>query len=100
MYRDKYHKYHTYTYYIAEVLQKINDKISELNNIPWRHKADWKMPPRSSRPLVLGGSSSTTCSSPVRGCEIARVSSHTFIAQQVVGNNVHELNKDGSSYEV
>jgi hypothetical protein len=22
------------------------------------------------------------------GCEIARVSSHTFIAQQVVGNNV------------
>jgi hypothetical protein len=37
---------------------------------------------------VLGGSSSTTCSSPVGGCETARVSSHTFIAQQVVGNNV------------
>ena len=29
-----------------------------------------------------------------------RVSSHTFIAQQVVGNNVHELTKGGSSYEV
>jgi hypothetical protein len=29
-----------------------------------------------------------------------RVSSHTFIAQQVVGNNVHELNKGGSACEV
>jgi hypothetical protein len=34
------------------------------------------------------------------GCEIARVSSHMFIAQQVVGNNVHELVKGGSSSEV
>jgi hypothetical protein len=34
------------------------------------------------------------------GCETARVSSHTFIAQQVVGNNVHELAKDESSREV
>jgi hypothetical protein len=34
------------------------------------------------------------------GCETARVSSHTFIAQQVVGNNVHELAKGGSSREV
>ena len=30
-------------------LTKINDKISELNIIPWRHKADWETPPRSSR---------------------------------------------------
>jgi hypothetical protein len=30
----------------------------------------------------------------------ARVSSHMFIAQQVVGNNVHELTKGGSSCEV
>jgi hypothetical protein len=30
----------------------------------------------------------------------ARVNSHTFIAQQVVGNNVHELAKGGSSFEV
>jgi hypothetical protein len=30
----------------------------------------------------------------------ARVSSHTFIAQQVLGNNVHELTKGGSSCEV
>jgi hypothetical protein len=30
----------------------------------------------------------------------ARVFSHTFIAQQVVGNNVHELTKGGSSCEV
>jgi hypothetical protein len=34
------------------------------------------------------------------GCETARVSSLTFIAQQVVGNNVHELAKGGSSREV
>jgi hypothetical protein len=34
------------------------------------------------------------------GCETTRVSSHTFIAQQVVGNNVHELAKGGSSREV
>jgi hypothetical protein len=34
------------------------------------------------------------------GCEIARVSSHTFTDQQVVGNNVHELAKGGSSREV
>jgi hypothetical protein len=34
------------------------------------------------------------------GCETARVSSYMFIAQQVVGNNVHELAKGGSSCEV
>jgi hypothetical protein len=34
------------------------------------------------------------------GCETARVSSHTFIAQKVVGNNVHELTKGVSSCEV
>jgi hypothetical protein len=40
------------------------------------------------------------------GGETTRVSSHTFIAQQVVGNNVHEfvnvheLVKRGSSREV
>jgi hypothetical protein len=30
----------------------------------------------------------------------ARVNSDTFIAQQVVGNNVHELTNGGSSCEV
>jgi hypothetical protein len=34
------------------------------------------------------------------GVSTSRVSSHTFIAQQVVGNNVHELTKGGSSCEV
>jgi hypothetical protein len=34
------------------------------------------------------------------GCETARVISHMFIAQQVVGNNVHELTKGGSSCDV
>jgi hypothetical protein len=33
-------------------------------------------------------------------CETVRVSSHMFIAQQFVGNNVHELTKGGSSCEV
>jgi hypothetical protein len=30
----------------------------------------------------------------------SRVNSHTFIVQQVVGNNVHEHTKGGSSCEV
>jgi hypothetical protein len=34
------------------------------------------------------------------GYETARVSSHMSIAQQVVGNNVHELTKGESSCEV
>jgi hypothetical protein len=34
------------------------------------------------------------------GLYIARVSSQNIIAQQVVGNNVHELTKGGSSYVV
>jgi hypothetical protein len=34
------------------------------------------------------------------GCEAARVSSHMFITQQVVCNNVHELTKCGSSCEL
>jgi hypothetical protein len=42
----------------------------------------------------------TTCSSPVGGLYIARVSSQKIIAQQDVGNNVHDLTKGGSSCEV
>jgi hypothetical protein len=34
------------------------------------------------------------------GVYIARVSSQQIIAQQVMGNNVHELTKGGSSCEV
>jgi hypothetical protein len=45
-------------------------------------------------------SSWTTCSSPMGGLYIASVSSQKIIAQQVVGNNVHELTKGGSSCEV
>jgi hypothetical protein len=36
----------------------------------------------------------------VGGLYIVRVSSQKIIAQQVVGNNVHELTKGGSSCEV
>jgi hypothetical protein len=50
-------------------------------------------------PNYLGGSV-TTCSSPVGGLYIARVSLQKIITQQVVGNNVHELTKGGSSCEV
>jgi hypothetical protein len=32
--------------------------------------------------------------------DVSTVSSHTFIAQQVVGNDVHELTEGGSSCEV
>jgi hypothetical protein len=59
----------------------------------------WETPPRSSR--------TPCCVAPLKppvlllwGGETARVISHTFIAQQVVGNNVHELIKGGSSSEV
>jgi hypothetical protein len=34
------------------------------------------------------------------GCETTRVSSHMIIAQQVVGNQWHELTKGGSSCDV
>jgi hypothetical protein len=42
----------------------------------------------------------TTCSSPVGRLYIASVSSQKTIAQQVVGNNVHEITKGGSSCDV
>jgi hypothetical protein len=69
--------------------------------IPWRHKADWETPrlnqveSLSVRRLLFDHLFFS-----YGGCETARVSSHTFIAQQVVGNNVHELTKGGSSREV
>jgi hypothetical protein len=65
-------------------------------------KAEWEMPPRSTHTphctappgppvLLLWGRG---------GLYIARVRSQKIIAQQVVGNNVHELTKGGSSCEV
>jgi hypothetical protein len=66
-------------------------------------KVDWETTAGTSHELVTASSMRLilqylflNC----RGCETARVSSHTFIAQQVVGNNVHELAKGGSSCEV
>jgi hypothetical protein len=50
--------------------------------------------------LLIVCSSWTTCSSPMGGLYIASVSSQKIIAQQVVGNNVHELTKGVSSCEV
>jgi hypothetical protein len=80
----------SHLYYIIRVLYKINNYIIRRQ--------------RSSKPKLTGrrrprpltntsqhpprASSYGTCSWPVGGCETARVSSHTFIAQQVVGNNV------------
>jgi hypothetical protein len=74
--------------------------ISELSIIPWRHKAGWETPPRATH--------TPHCTAPPRPhvlllwgvIYIARVSSQKIIAQQVVGNNVHELTKGGSSCEV
>jgi hypothetical protein len=95
VYRDKYHN--KSIYYIAEVLKNINIKQTKIH--PWRHNVDCETPPRSSR--------TPRCAAPpgppvllLWGCEAARVSSHMFIAQQVVGNNVHELTKVGSSCDV
>jgi hypothetical protein len=66
-------------------------------------KVDWETTAYTSHELITASSLRhnlwylfLTCG----GCETARVSSHTFIAQQVVGNNVHELAKGGSSHEV
>jgi hypothetical protein len=92
----------SHLYYITRVLYKINNYII---------RRQWSSNPkltrrRRPRPLTNtsqhppSASSCGTCSWPVGGCETARVSSHTFIAQQVVGNNVHELDKGGSSREV
>jgi hypothetical protein len=62
---------------------------------PWRQKADWETPPRSNRtPRYLAPLEPPALL--LWGCETARLSSHTFIAQQVMGNNVHELTKGGS----
>jgi hypothetical protein len=91
-------QYHQSSYYRAEALQKkINIKRTKV--YPWRHKVDSVMPPISNQ--------TPRCAAPLEphvlllwGCETARVSSHTFIAQQVVGNNVHELIKGGSSCDV
>jgi hypothetical protein len=66
-------------------------------------KVDWEKTTLTSHELITASSMLLilrylllTCG----GGETTRVSSHTFIAQQVVGNNVHELNKGGSSCEV
>jgi hypothetical protein len=67
---------------------------------PWHHKADWETPPRSVEYLSVRQLLFDHLFFSCGGCETARVSSHTFIAQQVMGNNVHELTKGGSSYEV
>jgi hypothetical protein len=65
-------------------------------------KVDWR---RQPRPLTI--SYSVLLASHPRvpifdlgDVSTTRVSSHTFIAQQVVGNNVHELTKSGSPCEV
>jgi hypothetical protein len=92
----------SHLYYIIGVLYRINNYIIRRQ--------------RSSKPKLTGRrrprpltNSSQLLHAPHHvvpaldlwgGCETARVSSHTFIAQQVVGNNVYELAKGGSSREV
>jgi hypothetical protein len=67
--------------------------------IPWRHKVDWETPPRQAR-TPRSRPSPGLPSLHLWGLYIARVSSQNIIAQQVVGINVHELTKGGSSCEV
>ena len=61
-------------------------------------KVDWETTAQISQELITASSMRLilwymflTCG----GCETARVSSHLFIAQQVVGNDVHKLAKVG-----
>jgi hypothetical protein len=90
-------------YYIIGVLYKINKKLHHKETRIQQPKVDWETTALSSHELFIASSMRLilwylflTCG----GCETARVSSHTFITQQVVGNNVHELTKGGSSCEV
>jgi hypothetical protein len=92
----------SHLYYITGVLHKINNYIIRRQQSS-NQKLTGRRRPRSltnTSQHPPSASSCGTCSWPVGGCETARVSSHTFIAQQVVGNNVHELAKGGSSREV
>jgi hypothetical protein len=61
--------------------------IKRTKDHPWRHKVNWKTPPRFDQ--------TPRCVAPPEppvhllwGCETARVSSHMIIAQQVVGKPV------------
>jgi hypothetical protein len=81
-------------------LTKINDKISELNIIPGATKLTGRRHLDQVESLSVRRLLFDHLLFSCGGCETARVSSHMFIAHQVVGNNVHELNKGGSSREV
>jgi hypothetical protein len=90
-------------YYIIGVLYKINKYLHRKETTIQQPKVDWETTTLTSHEHIASPSMrlilwylSLTCG----GCETTRVRSHTFIAQQVVGNNVHELAKGGSSCEV
>jgi hypothetical protein len=92
-------QYNQSNYYIEEVLQKKKMNIKRTKVHPWHHTVNWETPPKSSQ--------TPRCVAPLEphvlllwGGETARVSSHMFIAQQVMGNNVHELTKGVSSCDV
>jgi hypothetical protein len=90
-------QYNQRTYYIAEVLENNNIKRTKVH--PWRHNVNWRRHLDQIKLLVVWLRLNHLFFS-CGGCETTRVSSHMFIAQQVVGNNVHELTKGGSSCEV
>ena len=73
--------------------------IAGIKIYPWRQKADWEMPPRLHQTLHSPPPPGLPTLH-LWGLYIARVSSQKIIAQQVVGNNVYELIKGGSSCEV
>jgi hypothetical protein len=75
--------------------------IKQSNVHPWRHKVDWETPPRSTHMLHCRAAPLRPPALRMWGrLYTASVSSQKIIAQQVVGNNVHELTKGGSSCEV
>jgi hypothetical protein len=92
----------SHLYYTIGLLYKINNYIIRRQRFS-NPKLTGRRRPRlltNSSQHPPCASSCGTCSWPVGWCETARVSSHTFIAQRVVGNNVHELAKGGSSRSV
>jgi hypothetical protein len=86
VYRDKCYNNQS-IYYIAEDLLQ-NKRINIKRSKDRRRQCQLRNATYIRSNSSLCGSSWTTCSSPVGGCETARVSSHMIIAQQVVGNNV------------
>jgi hypothetical protein len=92
----------SHLYYITGVLYKINNYIirRQRSSNPKLTEDDDLDLSRTHHSILHAPHPAVPVLDLWGGSETARVSSHTFIAQQVVENNVHELAKGGSSREV